>query len=222
MEFLSIALATIVGLLPITNPFSTAALFLGITRDNTPAERRRQALMGCIYMFAILTVFLLVGTAIMEFFGISIPGLRIAGGLMVMRVALAMLKSDDESTTGDARREAVRKADVSFTPLAMPSLSGPGAIAVTIGMASEVTHFTEYGAILAGILAVSVVCWLALRASTTVVRFLGVNGLNAISRIMGFLLLCVGVQFVVNGLLDIVTQEDFLRRIAEVYSAERT
>ncbi len=166
-------------------------------------------------MFGILLVFLVLGTAIMEFFGISIPGLRIAGGLMVMRVAMSMLTAKADTTPSEARREAVEKSDVSFTPLAMPNLSGPGAIAITIGMASEVDHFIDYFAILLGIFSVCLICWAALRTSTSVLRILGTNGLNAVSRIMGFLLLCVGVQFIVNGGLDIVTQQEFLARIAE-------
>jgi multiple antibiotic resistance protein len=136
---------------------------------------------------------------------------------MVMRVAMSMLKSEQELAPRAAEEEARRKSDISFTPLAMPSLSGPGAIAVTIGMASEVESVAEYGAIFAGIVSVSLICWVSLRASTSIVRFLGANGLDAVARIMGFLLLCVGVQFIVNGALDIVTQEEFLRRIAEVY-----
>ncbi len=219
MVYFNLAIATVTGLLPIANPFSTAALFLGITKGVSPEERRRQAFMGCVYMFVILTVFLILGTLIMEFFGISIPGLRIAGGIMVMRVAMSMLKSEDERNPEDAKKEAREKSDISFTPLAMPSLSGPGAIAVTIGMASEVSAVIEYIAILGGIFIVSIICWLCLRASSSVVKFLGNNGLNVVGRIMGFLLLCVGVQFIVNGITGIVVQEEFLRRIAEAYHA---
>lgn len=219
MDFINIALATIVALLPIANPFSTAALFVGITGDNTPEERRHQAFMGCVYMFGILTVFLVLGSAIMQFFGISIPGLRIAGGIMVVRIGMSMLTSDDIQVSAIEKREAVKKSDVSFTPLAMPSLSGPGAIAVTIGMASAVTRVTDYIAIVIGLFLVSVLCWTTLRASTTVVHYLGATGLNAITRVMGFLLLCVGIQFIVNGIVEIVTGEEFLRRIADVYSA---
>jgi multiple antibiotic resistance protein len=217
-----VILATCVALLPIANPFSTAAVFLGMTKGDTPAERNRQALMGCVYMFFILVSFLIAGTLVMRFFGISIPGLRIAGGLMIARIALGMLRptADNEQLPDErGRAEARRKADISFTPLAMPSLSGPGAIAVTIGMASEVTYWGQYIAITLGILIVSVICFAVLRASTQVVRFLGENGMNALTRIMGFLLLCVGVQFIVNGVVGIVVEEQFLRALAVAYQA---
>lgn len=227
MEYgwLYIILGTCIALLPIANPFSTAAVFLGLTRGDTPEHRNRQAFMGCVYMFCILVSFLIAGTLVMQFFGISIPGLRIAGGLMIARVAMGMLSPSGESEQmpdDRAKAEARRKHDISFTPLAMPSLSGPGAIAVTIGMAAEATRPTEYAAITVGIFIVAVICWLVLRASTQVVRFLGASGMNALTRIMGFLLLCVGVQFIVYGIIGIVTEEQFLRSLAQAYHAATT
>jgi len=217
-SWVNMILATLVALLPIANPFSTAAVFLGITVNDTPQERRTQAIRACMYMFIILVSFLIAGSMIMEFFGISIPGLRIAGGMMIVLIALGMLRpADEEPIEDDEKREAKRKADVSFTPLAMPSLSGPGAIAVTIGLATETERWIDYGAIILGLAVVTLICLGALLASTTVVRFLGTNGMNAMTRIMGFLLLCVGVQFVVNGVLGVVADEAFLERLLEVY-----
>lgn len=214
-------LATIVALLPIANPVSTAALFLGITQGDTEAHRRHQATMGVLYMFGILVVFLVAGSLILEFFGISLSGLRIAGGIMVAKVAWGMLNPgpDDNRVAGDSKSEARKKSDVSFTPLAMPSLSGPGAIAVTIGLAAEVDAVGDYLMIALGILAVSLISWVALRGSTTVVRFFGVAGMNALSRIMGFLLLCVGVQFVLNGMMGFLSNPEILRPVIEAVTA---
>lgn len=211
-------LATIVALLPIANPFSTAAVFLGITAENTPQERRAQAIRACTYMFIILVSFLVAGTMIMEFFGISIPGLRIAGGIMIVLIALGMLRPSEEKPLSDGeRQEAKKKEDVAFTPLAMPSLSGPGAIAVTIGLATEAERLLDFGAIIIGLATVTLICLGALIASTTVVKFLGKNGMNAMTRIMGFLLLCVGIQFIVNGVIGIVAEQTFLERLLEMY-----
>lgn len=216
--WLNTVLATFIALLPIANPFSTSALFLTITQGDTEEQRRHQAKMGCIYMFGILFAFLVAGGLIMQFFGISIPGLRIAGGLVVARIGMGMLGADVSATDSEvSKREALRKRDISFSPLAMPSLSGPGAIAVTIGLASDVDHVIEYSAIAAGIAVSAVVCYLVLRASTRVTEVLGVIGMNALGRIMGFLLLCVGVQFMVDGVSDVVSQEELLRRIMDAY-----
>lgn len=214
-------LATFIALFPIMNPFSTSVMFLAITKGDSEAKKKRQALMACVYAFFILAVFLLAGTLIMNFFGISIPGLRIAGGLMIGRIGLKMLTStgEAEEDSDQARQEASAKSDVSFTPLAMPGLSGPGSIAVTIGMAATVESWSVYPAILVGMFFVCVVSWIVLRGATGVVRFLGQNGMNAMSRIMGFLILCVGIQFIVNGVTGVVLEPSFLQALTAALAA---
>jgi len=209
-SFVSIAVVTFIGILPIANPFSTAVVFLTITEGFSEARRRRQARLACIYMAVVLITFLLLGSLIMNFFGISIPGLRIAGGLIVTRIGFGMLNSKPENEMSEeSRSEAVRMDDVAFTPLAMPLLSGPGSIAVTIGMATEAEGVGENLAIVVGIGLVALVSWLVLRASGKVVRVLGATGMNAMGRIMGFLLVCVGIQFIVDGIQNIVSSPAF-------------
>jgi multiple antibiotic resistance protein len=214
-EWFNIGLATIVALLPITNPVSTAALFLSITAENSNQERRQQAFKASVYAFAILLAFLITGTLIMEFFGISIPGLRIAGGVMVIRVAFSMLKAENEEVKPDEKREAKRKEDVSFTPLAMPSLSGPGAIAVTIGLAAGTERYIDFTAIILGIFIVVLAAYLTLSAAGKILKVLGKMGINALSKIMGFLLLAVGIQFLINGFKAIVVDTEFMSLILE-------
>lgn len=212
-EWINIVLATLVALLPITNPVSTAALFLSITGERTKKERREQALKASVYAFAILIAFLITGTLIMEFFGISIPGLRIAGGVMVIRVAFSMLKAETKQVGQDEKREARRKEDVSFTPLAMPSLSGPGAIAVTIGLAAGTERYIDFSAIILGIFLVILAAYLTLSAADKILKLLGKMGINALSKIMGFLLLAVGIQFLINGFKAIITDAEFMSQL---------
>ena len=95
-------------------------------------------------------------------------------------------------------------------------LSGPGAIAVTIGFTSLSTHWTDYVAIILGIVVVAVITYVALGLSERVVQVIGVNGMNAISKVMGFLILCIGIQFVVNGILGIATDPALLRSIRDI------
>jgi multiple antibiotic resistance protein len=216
-EYFNIVLATIVALLPITNPVSTAAVFMSITSGDTTENRRKQALKGALYAFAILIVFLITGTLIMEFFGISIPGLRIAGGIMVIRVAFSMLKDDGMQIQENTKNEALHKRDVSFTPLAMPSLSGPGAIAVTIGLSAGTDRWIDYTAIVLGIMIVVAVAFLTLRASGKILKFFGQTGIDALSKIMGFLLLCVGIQFLINGIVEIIADQEFMKRLLESF-----
>ena len=134
LEGLTYILSTVGALLPIVNPLSAVGLVMSITADLTEQERTEQIRRACIYMFCILTAFLVAGGLIMNFFGISIPGLRIAGGLVIAVVGFGMLFAPPSGNKGGA--EAAPKRDIAFTPLAMPSLAGPGSIAVVIGMST--------------------------------------------------------------------------------------
>lgn len=213
---MELIIATVVSLLPIINPFSTAPMFLAITEGDTDAERNEQGRKAVIYMVCILIAFLLAGTFIMKFFGLSLPGLRIAGGILVAGVGMRMLYPQDQhDQTEDEHHESRRKADVSFTPLAMPSLAGPGAISVTIGLTSLADSWWHYTEIVIGILLVAAVVYLTLRLSTRLVGVLGVNGLHAMTKIMGFLILCVGVQFVVNGVTGVASDPELIRVIRD-------
>jgi multiple antibiotic resistance protein len=213
----AIFLGTVVGLLPIINPLAAAPTFLAITEGDSEDRRREQARKGCLYMVGILVSFLIGGTFIMSFFGISIPGLRIAGGILMAGIGMSMLATHRTTEEEKEEREAARrKVDVSFSPLAMPMLSGPGSIAVTLGFTSLATGPVDYLAIIAGIGVVAVITYLVLRLSSRIVLFIGPVGLNAMTKIMGFLIMCIGVQFVVNGVLGIATDPELLRGIKQV------
>lgn len=219
---MQLAIATVIALLPIINPFSTAPMFLAITEGDTEAERHEQARKAVIYMICILVAFLIGGTFIMQFFGLSLPGLRIAGGILVAGVGMRMLYPKDNSGQTRAEHlESRQKRDVSFTPLAMPSLAGPGAISVTLGLTSLATDWFDFAAIIVGILLVAVMVYATLRLSTKLVRLLGVTGLHAMTKIMGFLILCVGVQFIVNGVIGVASSPELINGILEAMEAAR-
>lgn len=199
-------LAVLVTLFPITNPLGNAAIFLSLTTGENREARRQQAFKGCIYMFVILAAFFLGGQFIMKFFGLSLPGIRIAGGLVITRIGFNLLSPKTEHThTQEEHQEARSKADIAFSPLAMPLLAGPGAIASIMGMTTTlpVPSLVNYLSVLGGILTVSALCWLVLRQAGWLMKLLGVNGANALTKIMGFLLLCIGVQLVINGWLQL-------------------
>lgn len=216
----AIFLGTVVGLLPIINPLAAAPTFLAITEGDSDDRRREQARKGCLYMVGILVSFLIGGTFIMSFFGISIPGLRIAGGILMAGIGMSMLAAHRTTEEEKEEREAARrKVDVSFSPLAMPMLSGPGSIAVTLGFTSLATGPVDYLAIIAGIGVVALITYLVLRLAGRIVLFIGPVGLNAMTKIMGFLIMCIGVQFVVNGVLGIATDPELLRGIKQVLAS---
>ncbi|HEY4302611.1 MAG TPA: MarC family NAAT transporter [Candidatus Didemnitutus sp.] len=210
-----IFLGTVVGLLPIINPLASVPTFLAITEGDSEARRKEQLAKGCTYMVGILVSFLIGGTFIMNFFGFSIPGLRIAGGILLTGLGARMLGAQRSSTPEETeeREAARRKADISFSPLAMPMLSGPGSIAVTLGFTSLASAWLDYVAIIAGIVVVAVITYAILGLSGRLVRLVGPVGMNAMTRIMGFLIMCIGVQFVVNGVLNIATDPELLRGI---------
>ncbi|WP_303984117.1 MarC family NAAT transporter [Dongia mobilis] len=214
-NFLSYIGWTVGTLLPIINPISAAGMLIGITGQLSIEERNRQITMACIYMTAILLSFLLAGVLIMDLFGISIPGLRIAGGLIVAFLGFRMLFPHEGTLDADSDIEARQKMDISFTPLAMPGLSGPGSIALVITMSTTVQESGElstpmtYLVISIGIVITALIIWVCLRAAGLLNRWLGANGIAAISRIMGFLMVCIGVQFAINGVRDLLHDPEF-------------
>jgi len=199
---------TIGALFPIMNPFSTAPLFLSLTATMEPSKRNRQALLACIYALGILVIFLLLGAAIIDFFGISVPGIRVAGGLIVSVIGLRMLFPAPVVSGPNTPRLQPAEEEVAFTPLAMPSLAGPGSISVVVAASSQkrARHSEQYVAVytgvIVGMLITVVTAWVVLRTATFLARVLGPSGIDAMTRIFGFLLICIGVQFLLTGISD--------------------
>jgi multiple antibiotic resistance protein len=219
LDWVTLIGGTFGALLPIANPFSTAPVFVAVTQRMNETRRNQQARMAAIYTTAVLVGALLAGAIVLEFFGISIPALRIAGGMIVAKVGFGMLNPDpEEALPGESAEEALHMKDIAFTPIAMPLLSGPGSIAVTITMATEVERPREYLAVAIGIVLVAITAWLILRSSTQVTRFLGATGMTALTRLMGFILVCIGVQFIAFGLLEAITHPGVTEAIKSAYS----
>lgn len=210
-------IATTVGaLLPIANPFSAAPVFAAITRGESRESRNRQARLASIYMACILLVALVAGALILEFFGISLQALRVAGGLIIARIGFQMLNPEPERPISRRDQdESADKDEIAFTPIAMPLLSGPGSIAVTISMATSARSVFDYIPVAIGIILVAMVAWVVLRSSSKIVDVMGRTGVNALTRLMGLVLVCIGVQFVVTGVIDLVTSELVRDQIVE-------
>lgn len=209
---------TVGSLLPIANPFSTAPVFVALTRRMRREHRLNQAYLACFYMACVLLVTLVVGAVVLEFFGISLPALRIAGGLIIARLGFNMLApGPDDELTAEEQLEAEDRRDIAFTPIAMPLLSGPGSIAVTISAATEVDNALEYVAVAVGILLVAGASWLVLRSATRVVGYLGVSGVTVLTRLMGLVLVGIGVQFVATGFVELVTDPEIAQAIYSAY-----
>lgn len=206
--FFDAIVLTISALLPIMNPFSTAPLFASLTADFDTKKRTHQALMGCIYAFGILVVFLLIGALIIDFFGISIPGIRVAGGLIISTIGFRMLFPAPPAAASTSHDPAGQDADFSFTPIAMPSLAGPGSISVVLSGAAQIKSarpedwMLVYAAVIIGMAVTVAIAFFILRAAGSMVRYLGRGGIDAMTRIFGFLLICIGMQFLLTGIND--------------------
>ncbi|WP_242927480.1 MarC family NAAT transporter [Pontibacter vulgaris] len=199
---MEIILATFSALFSVVNPFGAMPVFLTLTQDDTPAQRNQQALKACLYMVGILAVFFLAGQYVLNFFGIRIHDLRIAGGLMIMRAGFELLTpgASKKKISSDVVEESQMKEDISFTPLAMPMLSGPGAIAVSIAMYTTSLSYMDMALILVAIVLLAAVSYIILRFSHQLTRYMGKAGLSALSRIMGFIVLSIGVNFIVSAI----------------------
>jgi multiple antibiotic resistance protein len=200
-EWFTNAFLAFLAILPVVNPFSAPPIFISITEGLSTEERGRQALKACLYAFLILLVSLLAGTFILKFFSISLPAVQIAGGLLIARTGFQMLGPQKEHHQSNVEeQEAREKEDISFIPLAMPLLSGPGAMAVMINLATGVEQTIDWLLISLAAAAVCIITYFVLIESVRLVRLLGVNGMNALTKLMGFLLLSMAVQFMINGL----------------------
>jgi multiple antibiotic resistance protein len=197
----SAAVATFLALFPIVNPFGGVPVFFSLTSSLPAAERRHTALKTAGYVIAILVVFLFFGRFVLIFFGISLPVLRIAGGLIVANTAWGMVTGNARMTTAETD-EAATKADISLTPMAMPMLSGPGSIGVVMGLAADANSSVTYVGMVIGIVALGLVVYLFLCLGGPLVKRLGPGAVGAINRIFGFLLLAIAVQLVWDGVAE--------------------
>lgn len=194
--------ASFSSLFSVVNPFAAMPVYISLMEGNTDAEKARTARKASTYMFFVLITFLLIGTFILSFFGISLPGIQIAGGLVIVRAGFSMLnpQTGGKKLTRKDQEAAMEKEDVSFSPLAMPLLSGPGSIAVVIGFGSEAQGATDYIVNGVAVFVTALFAYLILRVAPRLVKYIGSSGMTVITRMMGFIVLAIGVQFVINGI----------------------
>ena len=197
----SAAAATFLALFPIVNPFGSVPMFFTLTANFPPADRRRTALKTAAYVIAILVTFLFFGRFVLIFFGISLPVLNIAGGLIVANTAWGMVTGDPRMTAAEST-EASTKEDISLTPMAMPMLSGPGSIGVVMGLSAHADSMVAYLGMVIGIAALGLIVYMFLCLGGPLVKRLGPGAAGAINRIFGFLLLAIAVQLVWDGVAD--------------------
>lgn len=204
-------------MLPLANPLTSMSLLLSLGGGLTREQRAQQVRKATLYVLAVMLVTYYAGLWIIHALDISMPGLRIAGGLVVAFIGFNMLfpqNSVGDMSEADKAREAMSVSsappNIAFVPLALPGTTGPGTMAMIISTSSKVSgaraEYAEWVLWLAPIIVavlMSALFYVCLRSADRLVRFIGHDGVDAISRVMGFLLVCMGVQLVINGIHEI-------------------
>jgi len=199
-------LITFAALFSVINPLGTVPIFLGLTHGDTREAKNRTAFWASVNVFIILVVSFFIGQIILNFFGISIDVLRIAGGIVICSSGFGLLSGTFSKKRGINKKvtnDAQQRNDIALTPLAIPMMAGPGSMSLLIAMYQDYPEITDKFLIVAAIAAVAISVFLILRSANYISRLLGASGIVAISRIIGFLVLAIGIQYIVNSILVI-------------------
>jgi multiple antibiotic resistance protein len=185
----------------IVDPIGVVPVYLALVGAEQQAEQRRTAARAVATATCVLFVFAATGTAIFRFFGITIPAFKVAGGVLLFTMALEMMRArtSQVKSTPEEASDARAKDDVAVTPIGIPLLSGPGAIATVIMWSSRAEHAAEKIALYASIGLTTAITLVALLFAAGLVRLLGRTGINVISRIMGLILAATAAQFILVG-----------------------
>jgi multiple antibiotic resistance protein len=206
MELYSYVLLSVGSLFAILNPLGTVPTFMALTEGSGADDRVSMARRACLVAFFVMSTFSLLGARILSSFRVGIPALQIAGGLVILRVGLEMLGGRRPRLTPEEHAEAIEKDDVAITPLGVPLLCGPGSITTGIVLESQATGPLQTTILVCGealtYALTFVLLWLAARYSVLI----GQITMRVLGRLMGLLLAAVAIQFILNGLGDVVPQ----------------
>ena len=199
-------LLTFAALFSVINPLGSVPIFLGLTQDDSKESKNNTALWAAINVCIILIISFFIGEYVLKFFGISIDVLRIAGGIVICTSGFGLLSGTFSKKRGVSKKvtdDAQHRSDIALTPLAIPMMAGPGSMSLLIAMYQDYPEYSDKAIIVGSILALSLTVFLTLRSANFLSKFLGASGIVAISRIIGFLVLAIGVQYIVNSLVTI-------------------
>ncbi|WP_348823546.1 MarC family NAAT transporter [Flavobacterium aestuarii] len=196
-----------VALFSVLNPIGTVPIFVGLTQDDSKQECSRISLWTSINVFLILIISFFIGKYVLSFFGISIDSLRIAGGLIIVSSGFSLLSGKFNKKRGINKKietDAQKRNDIALTPLAIPMLAGPGSISLLIAFYQEHHETNELIIASLAILAIAIAIFIILRSAHYLAQILGASGIVAISRIVGFIVVAIGIQYIVSALINII------------------
>ena len=195
------------ALFSVLNPIGTVPIFVGLTQGDDKKERSRISLWTAIDVFLILVISYLIGQYVLMFFGISIDALRIAGGLIIVNSGFSLLTGKFSKTRGINKKienESQNRNDIALTPLAIPMLAGPGSMSLLIAFYQDHHAPLEILSAILAILTVSFTIFLILKSAHYLAKILGASGIVAISRIVGFIVIAIGIQYIISSFVNIM------------------
>jgi MarC family membrane protein len=195
------------ALFSVLNPIGTVPIFVGLTMDDDAKERSRISLWTAINVFIILIISFFLGEYVLTFFGISIEALRIAGGIVIATSGFSLLTGNFNKKRGVNKKvesDAQKRNDIALTPLAIPMLAGPGSISLLIAFYHEHQSIPDIIFSILAIFAVAVAIFIVLKSAHYLAKILGASGIVAISRIVGFIVIAIGVQYIISSIITIV------------------
>ncbi|MBD3724833.1 MAG: MarC family NAAT transporter [Flavobacteriaceae bacterium] len=194
------------ALFSVINPLGAIPIFVGLTQDDSKQERSRISLWTAVNVFIILMISYFAGKYVLAFFGISIDSLRIAGGIIIVSSGFSLLTGNFSKKKGvnkKVQNDAMHRNDIALTPLAMPMLAGPGSISLLIAFYQEHSEISQKVICCLAVLLVAFSIFLILKSAHYLSRILGASGIVAISRIIGFIVIAIGIQYITSAAINI-------------------
>lgn len=195
------------ALISVMNPFGTVPIFISLTSDYSKLERNKIAFWTSVNVLIILFISFFIGKFILLFFGITLNSLKIAGGLIIVSSGFALLTGEFSKHKGMKKNKVIKdiksRSEISLTPLALPMIAGPGTISLLITYNQEFIMVNDVLIIL-GAIVLSVFCiYVVLKSSFYIVKTLGASGINALSRIIGFIVIAIGIEFIISAVVSV-------------------
>ncbi|MAJ50945.1 MAG: antibiotic resistance protein MarC [Flammeovirgaceae bacterium] len=195
------------ALISVMNPLGTVPIFVGLTQEHSTLERNKIAFWASFNVLVILLISFFAGKFILIFFGITLNSLKISGGLIIIFSGFSLLTGAFAKSKGmskeSVQEDISTRSDVSLTPLALPMIAGPGTISLLITFNQEHSGLENIMIILGAIVISTLFVFLVLRSSFVIVKAMGASGINALSRIIGFIVIAIGVEFITTALISI-------------------
>lgn len=199
----AIYLQFLIGLFAIVNPFGSLPIFFSMTAQLYEEERNRTSLVTSFSIGVILLVSLFFGKLILDMFSISLDSFRVAGGILIVSIAMTMISGklgEHKQNKEEKNADVNEYGNIAVVPLAMPIMAGPGAIGSTIVWGTRYHTWVDYVGFSLSIIVFSVSCYVLFRYSAPLVKKLGKTGTNVVTRIMGLILMALGIEIIVTGL----------------------